>query len=185
QELAPGGRVVEEVAYFDRRAEGARGRPHVGGDASFAGERVAVVAAGRPRRDGEPRHRRDARQRLAAKTERRERLEVVERRDLARRVPRQREREPVPRDAAALVRHADELGAAGREVYRDRAGARVERVLDELLDDGGRPLDDLACRDLVDELRRKNSNGHPRTCSGAVASDRAALTCGQSTPKRG
>ena len=40
------------------------------------------------------------------------------------------------------------------------ARAGVERVLDELLDDGRGPLDDLAGRDLVDELRRQDVDRH-------------------------
>ena len=103
---------------------------------------------------------RDARQRFAAKAHRNERFEIVERRDLARRVPRQRERQLVARDAGAVVRHADQAGAAAFDVDGDRARAGVERVLDELFDDGRGALDDLAGRDLVDELRGQDANRH-------------------------
>ena len=66
----------------------------------------------------------------------------------------------VARDAAAVVRDADQARAAAFDVDRDRARAGVERVLDELLDDGRRPLDDLAGRDLIDELGRQDANRH-------------------------
>jgi len=56
-----------------------------------------------------------------------------------------------------------------------RAPASRE-FLDELFDDGCRPLDDLAGRDLVDEVGRQNANGHwtPTEHAGArtLATDR-------------
>ena len=120
----------------------------------------ACSSRGNARRQREPRDRRDARQRFAAESERRERFEVVERGDLARRVARQCERQLVARNTATVVRDANEARAAGFDVDRDRRCAGVERVLDELLDDGRWPLDDLAGRDLIDELRRQDANRH-------------------------
>ncbi len=55
----------------------------------------------------------------------------------------------VGRDADAVVAHAAQLGAAFFDLDLDRAGARVETVLDQFLDHGRRALDDLAGRDLV------------------------------------
>ena len=42
----------------------------------------------------------------------------------------------------------------------DAPRPRVQAVLDQLFDDRGRPLDDLAGGDLVHELGGKNANGH-------------------------
>ena len=49
---------------------------------------------------------------------------------------------------------------------RDAAGAGVDRVLDQLLDDRGRPLDDLAGGDLVGEVR-----GQPVDADGECRAD--------------
>ena len=64
-------------------------------------------------------------------------------------MPLQRQRQLVGRDAVAVVLHPDQpLAALGiGDVDPPRAG--VERVLDQLLDRRGRPLDHLAGRDAV------------------------------------
>ena len=51
----------------------------------------------------------------------------------------------------AVVGDRDPGGTALAHVDLDAPGFGVEGVLDQLLDDGGRPLDDLAGRDLVDQ----------------------------------
>ena len=76
-------------------------------------------------------------------------LEVVDAADLAGRVARQRQYQFVGRNADAVVTHAAQLGAAFFDLDLDRAGARVETVLDQFLDHGRRALDDLAGGDLV------------------------------------
>ena len=62
---------------------------------------------------------------------------------------------------AAVVGDLDELAAAEREVDLDPARAGIDRILDQLLDDRCRALDDLARRDLVDQIRGKYAD--PRT----------------------
>ena len=110
-----------------------------------------VRLARRARREREARHRRDRRQRLAAEAERRDRLEVRHRRDLRRRVARDRERQVLALDAGAVVGDADALDAAAGEIDVDLRRARVERVLEQLLQRRRRPLDHLAGGDLVDQ----------------------------------
>jgi hypothetical protein len=128
-----------------------------------------VLVAGDARRQRQSRDRRDARQRLAAKAHRDQPFEIVERRDLARRMPRQSERQFVARDAAAVVADADQSRAAAFDVDRDRARPGIERVLDELLDDRGRPLHDLSGRYLIDELRRQDANRHSTSPTARTA----------------
>ena len=61
----------------------------------------------------------------------------------------------VGRHAEAVVGHADRAAARRRAGPRRPCGAAgVERVLDQLLHHRGRPLHDLARRDLVDEVHR-------------------------------
>jgi len=68
--------------------------------------------------------------------------------------------------AAAIVDDANEAPAAQFDRDVDAAGARVERILDELLDGGGRPLDDLARRDAIDKNGIKTADGHGRVHQG-------------------
>ncbi len=49
----------------------------------------------------------------------------------------------------AVVAHANQRLAPVLQLDADRSGAGIEAVLDQLLDDGGRPLDDFARRDLI------------------------------------
>jgi hypothetical protein len=72
-------------------------------------------------------------------------------RDLAGGMPLQRQREFVGRDAAAVVATSDAAHAALLDAQFDRRGARVDRVLEQFLDDRCGPLDDLAGGDLADQ----------------------------------
>src|SRR5438309_6228486 len=63
------------------------------------------------------------------------------------------------RHAGAVVADFDEFLAAGFEDDVDGPGPGVDRVFDQLLDDRGRPLHDLARRNLVDQLRGKDADG--------------------------
>src|SRR5690606_29310311 len=89
-------------------------------------------------------------------------FEIVDRADLARRMARQREHELVGRDARAIIAHATQPYAAVFDFDVDTRRTGIEAVLDQLLDDGCGALDDLAGRDLVDELLGKDANGHGR-----------------------
>ena len=161
QELPPRRRVEVELLHGHRRAGRERRGRRRADVAAVDLDAPRVRRARRARREREPRHRRDRRQRLAAKAERRDRVEVVGRRDLRRRVPLDRERELVARDAGAVVGDADAPDAAALEVDVDLRRARVERVLEQLLQRRRRTLDDLARGDLVDEVVGQRLNpGH-------------------------
>ncbi len=159
-ELAARRRIEKKIAYFDAGSEGMRRWPNLADLAAVTRHAPTVLRSRNPRGDLHARDGTDARQRLAAKSHRRERLEIVEASDLARCVARQGEGELVRRNAGAIVRHTDQPCSATGNLDGYRPRARVERILDELFDDGGRPLHDLARGDLVDELRRQNLNGH-------------------------
>ena len=116
----------------------------------------------RARDQREPRHRSDARQRLAAKPQRGDAFQIIQRGDLAGGVPRQRQRDLLRVDADAVVAHADQAAAAALQLHLDARGAGVERVLHQLLDHGRRPLDHLAGGDLIDECIGKKLNGQGR-----------------------
>ena len=90
--------------------------------------------------------------------ERRDALEVVERGNLAGRMARQGQADLLRPDPGAVVAHANQPASAPLELHFDALRAGVEGILDQLLDHGGRPLDDLTGRDLVDEFVGKNLN---------------------------
>ena len=114
----------------------------------------ALRLAGVARGDGEPRHRADRGQRLAAKAERTDLQQIVAV-ELGGGVALDREREVGARHAGAVVGNADQPApaAVGRDL--DPRGAGVERVLDQFLDHARRALDHLAGGDAVDQWFRK------------------------------
>ena len=58
----------------------------------------------------------------------------------------------------AVVRDADEPPSARLDLDTDAAGSGVERVLQQLLHHGSRPVHHLAGGDLVGNLVRKNAD---------------------------
>ena len=60
------------------------------------------------------------------------------------------------RHAAAVVLNGDKFASALGDGYGNLASARVQSVLDELLDDGGGTFDDLPCGDFVRHMKREN-----------------------------
>jgi hypothetical protein len=60
--------------------------------------------------------------------------------------------------AAAVVGDANEAAAASLDFDADACGAGIEGVLQELLDDGGGAVDDLAGGDLVGNLVGENAD---------------------------
>ena len=161
EKLEPRRRRVEQVADFDARALAQRGGLGLRFLAAVDLDRPGVRLAGVPRRDRKPRHRTDRRQRLAAKAERADVVEVVVR-QLRGGVALDRERQIGARHAGAVVGDADEAAAAavGHDLDARRAG--IERVLDQFLHDARRPLDHLARGDAVDDAFGQLADGHLR-----------------------
>ncbi len=87
-------------------------------------------------------------------------LQVIEARDLAGGMARQRQRQFLGRDSDPVVTHAAELDPAllDIDVHRRRAG--VEAVFQQFLQHGCRALYDLAGGDLIDQLGWQLRNGH-------------------------
>ena len=98
-------------------------------------------------------HRADAGERLAAEAEAGDAPEVVGVAQLAGGVAGEGELELVGRDTRAVVAHLDRAQPAAAQLDRDRPRARVDGVLEQLLDDRGGALDDLARGDLLDHAR--------------------------------
>ena len=176
QELPTRRRVEVELADRHRRACRERRRRGHAGDAAVDLDPPRVRPPRRARSERKPRDRADRRQRLAAEAERRDRRQVVGGRELRGRVPRDGERQLLALDARAVVGDADPLDAAARQIDVDLRRARIERVLEELLQRRRRPLDDLAGRDLVDELIGERADRH---VSGAARGPARVHVVGQ------
>ncbi len=149
----------EQIADFDMRAcwLGARDRAVLLAlvDADLEGVRRSFRAGG----DLERRDRADRRQRLAAKAERGDGGQIAVR-QFRSRMALDGEVEVLAAHAQAVIDDADQLFAARLDGDVDPARAGVERVLDQLLQRRGRPPDDLAGGDAIDEHRIETANGH-------------------------
>ena len=158
QELPPRRQVVEDVVDLD---DGALRRAHFrdrGHGPAVDAKLGSALLAPRARAQHEVRHRRDRRQRLAAKAEGDDRGEILGAPQLAGRVAFDRQPRVLRRHPLAVVVDADLLLAAELGVNRQPARAGVNRVLDQLLDDGSGALDHFAGGDLVGEVRCQASD---------------------------
>ena len=158
QEFLPCGHVVEKIPHDEGAA--LRGADLLKADLLPALYPVPAAhqGAGRLRDELHLGHRADARERFAAESQGRNAQKLVSGADLARRVGKKSRRDlgllyPLP-----VVGDPDQDGAALADLTGDGAGAGVDRILHEFLDHGGRPLHDLAGRDLVDRLLREHTN---------------------------
>jgi len=122
EELAPRRHGKEQLAHLHRGADGARG------GAQFAAAGVQLPGAGLlggARQQGQLGDGGDGRQRLAAKTHGRHRLQLGQAGDLAGGVAPEGDGQLVRSDAGAVVLDADQSYAAGQQPHRDLAGAGV------------------------------------------------------------
>ena len=158
QKLPARRQVVEQIADFDGRAFGTAGFLHRRDGAAVDANLRAGHVAAQPRLHDEVRDRRDAGQRFASEAERVDGGEVVGALNLARRVTLERQPRILRAHPFAIVFDAHEPLAAQLDVDLDAARARVDGVFDELFDDRGRPLDDLAGGDLVREVGGKEGD---------------------------
>lgn len=66
------------------------------------------------------------------------------------------------RNPSTVVRDLDESEPAAKKLHRDHGGARVQRVLNELLHRRAHVQDDLAAADLADCRSINRSHAHQR-----------------------
>ncbi len=169
EELAARRHVEEQLAHLDHGARGAAGGGDHGLGAAVDGDAGALGLAALAGAQLEPAHRGDAGERLTAEAEGADGDEIVELADLAGGVAEDGQARVFAVHAGAVVGDADQLDAAGLDVDADAAGAGVERVLEQLLDDAGGALDDLARGDLVGEIVGEEvDRGHGSSVPGVA-----------------
>lgn len=131
--------------------------------AALDGDLVGVAALSRTAGDGQPRHRADRGQGLAAEAEGRDTQQV----DIARVVGLQLgggvafdgQRQLVRRHPMPVVGDQDPRQPAAVGLDLDPRGTGVERILDQFLDGAGRAFDHLAGGDAVDGFRGRRRMG--------------------------
>ena len=160
EELEPRRDGGEEAAHGDTRAARRSGRSDLRGDALAHGNLRADLGLGWTRDERDTGDGGDAGERLAPEAKRRDALQIVERADLAGGVAREGQRQVIAREAGAVVGHADEVQPTAHQVNANLPRARVDGVLDQLLDHRGGPLDDLAGGDLGGDILRQAPYRH-------------------------
>ncbi len=164
QKLEPRGRVEEQLAHFDSRPRRHRAGAGVLDIAGFGRDFDAMLVGSAAGLHPQMRHAGNRGERFAAKSERTNRGQVGGAANLRGSMAAQRQDSVGARHAAAVVGDRYQRRAAAEDFDADGMGAGVERVLDQLLDGGGRPLDDLARRNLAGDLLGQYVDdvlGHP------------------------
>ena len=158
QELAAGRHVEEQLAYLDLRARCPAVVAHVAQHAAIDLDAGAAHRAGFAGAQAEPAHAGDARQRLAAEPERRDRAQVLEPQQLAGGMPLQAQQRVVPGHARAVIDHGHGRAPAFLDAHLDVACAGVEGVVDQFADDGFGAFDHLTGRHLAGQLVRHDAD---------------------------
>ena len=154
QEFPARRQIEEELAHLHRGARGAACRldlqdlPAIDDDLRAFGRLAVALARG----EGEAADAGDAGQGLAAKAHGRYGREVFGAPDLAGGMPLQAEQRVIAAHAEAVIHHAHEAASARLNLHRYARSLGIQRVLDQLLHDAGRPLDHFAGGDLVGHL---------------------------------
>ena len=160
QELAPGRHVVEQIADFHRAARRMGGwRRIIKLLAAIAGDAPAGFLSGWPGSQRQAGNSRNARQRLAAKAETGDLLQIVETGDFAGGVAGQGQGQFAGGNPAAVVANPDQPDAALLHLNGDPGRAGIQTVFQQLLDDRSGTFNHLAGRNLTDQLRRQPLNG--------------------------
>ena len=151
QELPARGYGIEQVAYFDGSARRGGAGARVADFAALGANLLPHVVVAPPGDDPQPRDGADAGEGFAAEAHRLDVEQVLVGADLAGRVLGDAQDQVGRVHAAAVVRDLDQPAPAVQNADVNSPGPGVERVLDQLLDHAGGPLDALAGGDAADE----------------------------------
>ncbi len=161
QELPPSGDVVEELLDVEGRPSGAARVLHARLATAVDADLRALDGVPRAGEDAKLRDGCDRRERFAAEPHGLHAKQVLERADLARRVPPHRQDGVLPIHPDPIVLDEDPLLAALSDLDADGGSLGVQRVLEQLLDDARGSLDHFTRGDLVDERVVEESDpGH-------------------------
>ena len=165
--------VTKELPDGDRRALRRAGRSDRNDLAVVDLYAGAAVGVRSPRSQLDASDRCDARQRLSAEAKGGHCVQVFGDLQFAGREPLEGQLNLVGRNARAIVSNANVLDAAAADLDPYPGRARVQGVLDQLLDGRGRALDYLPSRDLRRNFRSEELDGHG--LSSVVGSERPCI----------
>ena len=148
QKFQPRRGGVEQISQLDHRAARDRRRAHRPLAPAHHRDCMSVQPL-HPAGQHQPPNSAKAGQRFAPKAERAD-VQQVRAINFRRRMPRHRQGQICRRHSAAVIRDPDQHLAARRIIHRYPPRARVQGVLDQLLDRRGWPLHHLARRNAVD-----------------------------------
>ena len=160
EELATGRDVVEQIVHTHDGPAGGPDRLHRSDLPRFDNDTRPDLFAGGPRYELQPAYSPDRGQGLAAEAEACDRHQVVDGLQLGGRIASNRQRDFLRRDSRTVIGHLDKAATALFDANLDGPSTGVERVLDQLLDDRGRPLDDLTRSDRRRDALGENAYQH-------------------------
>ncbi len=149
EKFPPRRRVKENVFDLDCRSQRGCSGGNLVLPSPIHAQSISPRRARRPGNNFHPSDRADARQSLAAKTQGRNTKQILIVFELAGGVALHRKGEVFRRHTAAVVGHADECAAALFDPDGNLGRARIERILDQLLDHRRRPFDNFARGDTA------------------------------------
>ncbi|MPN15743.1 hypothetical protein SDC9_163078 [bioreactor metagenome] len=150
--LTPHGRVEKKIAHGNGCSLGAGSGAYISDLAALVGNLHPAFAAAQAGQQGHFGDRGDGAERFPAEPQCRYAQQVFLRAQLAGGMALKGHAQLAFGDAGAIVADADELESAFSYIHGDGGRPRVQAVFDQLLDGGAGPLDDLAGRDMADDL---------------------------------
>ena len=150
QELAPRGHLLEQPFDPNPGTGRKRSRP-LGCQRAIVHRARPALGAAHSTLDRQPRDARDRGQRLAAKTQRRDRLDRVVG-QFRGRVALQRQRHFGAIHAASVIGHFDQVDAASREADGDPGRPGIDRIFHKFLERAGRAFHHFAGGNSVDKM---------------------------------
>ena len=150
QETFAGGNLIEEPCDFDNRSDGPRRRPDCPGTRVVI-DSTCMGSIGSFTAEREPCNRGDRSECLSTESMGEDLAEIIEGPNLTCRVPLYRQGKFRSGYPTAIVAHTNYSDPTFFKFDMNRVCLRINRVFHQFFDHRGRPLDDLARRDLANE----------------------------------
>ena len=164
QKLEAGGGGIEKVSHLNAGSRRKRGWHWLAFRPAFNSQPPGGVGLGCSACDGQPTHRANGGQRLAAKPQGAD-IKQIAVRDFRGGMALNGQDQVILSHAMAIVRDGNERAPALANGDIDLRAARINCIFDQLLDGGCGTFDDLARSDLINERWVKKTNCHEGSSS--------------------
>ena len=158
EKIPPSRNVEKQVSNGDRSSGGRRNRLNGFQITSVDDHFRSMVIVLSTRREGNLSNRCDRGQRFPPKSERKNRLEILEGTDFTGCVPLERDHSILLPHPTSIIAHLDQIAARSFDENGNVLSAGIKRVLHQLLDGRRRALDYFPCCDLVRQVIRHHLN---------------------------